>query len=130
MKYSLDANTIIALFKGHKEVWRKLERHSPLDCAVSSIVMHELYFGAFKSVRVQENLDRINALRFTVIEFEQEDARVSAEVRASLARAGTPIGPLDTLIGGQALARGLTVVSRNVREFSRITGLVHENWED
>lgn len=129
MKYSLDTNTIIALFKGHKGVWKNLERYSPLDCAVSSIVMHELYFGAFKSARFQENLDRITALRFTILEFEHEDARVSAEIRVSLSQAGTPIGPLDTLIAGQALARGLTVISRNVKEFSRIPGLAHENWE-
>lgn len=129
MKYSLDTNTIIALFKGHAGVWRNLERHSPLDCAVSSVVMHELYFGAFKSARVRENLDRISALRFTVLELEHEDARVSAEIRASLAQMGTPVGPLDTLIAGQAVARRLTVISRNVGEFARIPGLSHENWE-
>lgn len=130
MMFSLDANSIIGLFKGHKQLWQQLERHSPLDCVVSSVVMHELYFGASNSARVQENLDRIASLRFEVIEFDREDARVSGEVRAALASAGTPIGPLDTLIAGQALARGFTVVTRNSREFLRVTGLSHENWEE
>jgi tRNA(fMet)-specific endonuclease VapC len=130
MRYSLDANTVIALLKGHDRVWRNLERHSPLDCAISSVVMHELYFGAFRSARVHENLNRIASLRFTILDFGPEDARLSAEVRAQLARAGTPIGPLDTLIAGQALARQLRVVSRNSREFSRVSGLGQENWED
>jgi tRNA(fMet)-specific endonuclease VapC len=92
--------------------------------------MHELYFGAYNSARVQANLERIQALRFDIVDFDQEDARVSGEVRASLKRIGTPIGPLDTLIAGQALARGFTVITRNSGEFSRVTGLAHENWED
>lgn len=130
MSFSLDANSVIALFKGHARLWERLERHSPLDCVVSAVVMHELYYGASRSARVRENLDRIAALRFEIVDFDREDARVSGEVRAGLANAGTPIGPLDTLIAGQALARGFTVVTRNVREFSRVTGLAVENWED
>lgn len=130
MIFSLDANSIIGLFKGHAGLWKRLERHSPLDCVVSSIVMHELYFGASRSVRVQENLDRIAALRFEVIDFDREDARISGEIRAILTSAGTPIGPLDTLIAGQALARGFTVVTRNLREFSRVPRLISENWEE
>lgn len=130
MIFSLDANSIIALFKGHEKLWKRLERHSPLDCVISSVVLHELYFGAHRSARVRENLDRIAALRFDVVDFDSDDGRVSGEIRAVLAGAGTPIGPLDTLIAGQALARGFTVVTRNVREFSRVTGLACENWED
>lgn len=130
MTFSLDANTVIALLKGHEQVWKMLERHSPLDCIVSSVVMHELYFGAYNSARVQANLERIQALRFDIVGFDQEDARVSGEVRASLKRSGKPIGPLDTLIAGQALARGFTVITRNSGEFSRVAGLAHENWED
>ncbi|SNS68763.1 tRNA(fMet)-specific endonuclease VapC [Sphingomonas laterariae] len=130
MIYSLDANSVIALLKGHEKLWKNLERHNPLDCVISTVVMHELYYGASRSVRVKENLDRIAALRFEVVDFEREDARVSGEVRAVLASAGTPIGPLDTLIAGQAVARGFTVVTRNLREFSRVDGLASENWED
>jgi tRNA(fMet)-specific endonuclease VapC len=128
--FSLDANTVIALLKGHKQVWKNLERHRTLDCVVSSIVMQELYFGAFNSVRVKENLDRIGALRFEVVDFARGDSRTAGEVRTNLARIGKPIGPLDSLIAGQALARGFTVITRNIREFSRVEGLSFENWGD
>ena len=61
--------------------------------------------------------------------FDDVDARVAAEIRAVLRRAGTPIGPYDNLIAGQALARDLTLVTRNIREFERVQGLRLENWE-
>ncbi len=80
---------------------------------------HELYFGAFKSVRVEENLARLGALRLEVIPFDKEDAIAAGNIRATCALAGTPIGPFDTLIAGQALCRGLTLVTANTREFSR-----------
>jgi len=52
----------------------------------------------------------------------------SAEIRVALERAGTPIGPNDLLIAAQARALGLTLVTGNVREFSRVPGLLVENW--
>ena len=64
----------------------------------------------------------------TVLEFTSEDATVYANVRAKLERAGTPIGPLDTLIASQAVGRKLTLVSNNEREFGRVAGLRLENW--
>jgi tRNA(fMet)-specific endonuclease VapC len=63
-----------------------------------------------------------------LIDFTSEDAIVYAQVRAKLERAGTPIGPLDTLIAAQAISRQLTLVSNNEREFRRVHGLRFENW--
>ncbi len=57
-----------------------------------------------------------------VLNFDKEDARQAGEVSAALAAAGTPIGPYDVLIAGQALARGLVLVTHNVSEFSRVGG--------
>jgi tRNA(fMet)-specific endonuclease VapC len=74
-------------------------------------------------------LGQIDALRFEIVEFDQEDARRAGEIRAALAKAGAPIGPYDVLIAGQALARSLTLVTHNVREFGRVEGLVVEDWE-
>jgi tRNA(fMet)-specific endonuclease VapC len=79
-----------------------------------------------KTTRLLENFLR----PLTVLEFTSEDALAYAEVRAKLERAGTPIGPLDTLIAAQAIARKLTLVSNNEREFKRIAGLRLENWAD
>jgi tRNA(fMet)-specific endonuclease VapC len=72
---------------------------------------------------------RIEALRFEVVEFDREDARKAGELRASLAASGTPIGPYDVLIAGQALARGLVLITHNMREFRRVPDLAIEDWE-
>ena len=94
-----------------------------------AIVAHELFYGAYKAQRRAQNLARVEALQFQVVEFDREDARQAGEIRAQLAASGTPIGPYDVLIAGQALARGLTLVTHNTREFERIPGLTCEDWE-
>jgi tRNA(fMet)-specific endonuclease VapC len=91
--------------------------------------MHELCFGAFKSQRRDRNLAIVDGLRIEVIPFDQEDARHAGEIRADLAMQGTPIGAYDVLIAGQARARALIMVTRNLREFQRVEGLRSENWE-
>jgi tRNA(fMet)-specific endonuclease VapC len=101
------------------------------ELRVSSIGVHELWFGVAKSQRIKDNAHNLaQFLRdpFQVLEFDAKDARVSGEIRAGLARSGTPIGPYDTLIAGQALARGLTLVTANTREFSRFEGLSLVDW--
>lgn len=128
MKYLLDSNAVIALLKSHSEFVAKLKRRRPQDFAISSIVAHELYYGAFRGQRVAENLARVEALRFPVLEFDAEDARQAGAIRASLMAAGTPIGPYDLLIAGQALARSLVLITHNTREFTRVPGLKVEDW--
>ena len=91
--------------------------------------MHELYYGAFTSQRVDQNVARVDALQFPVLEFDEEDARHAGEVRAHLAVKGTPIGPYDVLIAGQARARKLTLVTHNTTEFQRVPGLKVEDWK-
>jgi tRNA(fMet)-specific endonuclease VapC len=72
----------------------------------------------------------VDALQFPVLEFDQEDARQAGEVRVNLASKGTPIGPYDVLIAGQAKARKLTLVTHNTTEFQRVPGLKVEDWND
>ena len=107
-----------------------MRERRPRDFALSSIVTHELWCGAFKSRRTAENVGRVEALRFPVLEFDREDAKAAGEIRALLAAAGRPIGPYDVLIAGQALARDLTLITRNLGEFARVPGLRVENWQD
>ena len=90
---------------------------------------HELFNGACRSARQAQNLALLDGLRLAVLEFDKEDARQAGEVRALLAAAGTPIGPYDVLIAGQALARGLVLVTHNVGEFARVAGLQIEDWQ-
>jgi len=126
--YLLDTNAVIAVIKGDRDLLALLKQHRPQDFALSAIVVHELCYGAEKSQRRVENLARIEALQFPVLEFDKEDARHAGAIRATLATLGTPIGPYDALIGGQARARNLTLVTRNVREFERIKALSIETW--
>ena len=129
MRYLLDTNAVIALLKsGVSPIARRTRQYAPASVLLSSIVTHELYFGAFKSARVDHNLARLGALRLEVIPFDKEDAITAGSIRAKLALAGTPIGPFDILIAGQALCRGLTLVTANTREFSRVEGLRVEDW--
>jgi tRNA(fMet)-specific endonuclease VapC len=126
--YLLDTNAVIAVMKGDEDLLTVLKRNKPQDYALSAVVAHELYYGAHRGQRTTENLARLDALLFPVLEFDREDARHAGEIRAMLATSGTPIGPFDVLIGGQARARGLTLMSRNVREFERIKDLAIETW--
>jgi tRNA(fMet)-specific endonuclease VapC len=64
-----------------------------------------------------------------VLEFDKEDARRSGQIRALLASKGTPIGPYDVLIAGQAIARNLTLITHNTDEFRRVPGLRIEDWQ-
>jgi tRNA(fMet)-specific endonuclease VapC len=129
VRFLLDTNAVIAVMAGKAPVLDRLRQQALRDVVVSSIVIHELRYGASKSARQAENHARIDALRFEVAPFDAEDARQAGEVRAALARAGTPIGGYDLLIAGQALARDLILVTHNVREFDRVAGLRVEDWE-
>src|SRR6187401_252028 len=129
MRYLLDTNAIIALLNDTTSpIARRVRRHAPRDFGVSAVVIHELYYGAFKSRRVEQNVARVDALQFSVLEFDEEDARHAGQIRAHLASKGTPIGPYDVLIAGQTMARELTLVTHNTSEFQRVPGLKVEDW--
>ena len=130
MRYLLDANAVIGLLNNvDTKLARRARREKPADLAISAIVAHKLFYGAFKSRRAPHNVALIDALQFAVIEFDKEDARRAGEVRALLASRGTPIGPYDVLIAGQAIARALILVTHNIEEFGRVPGLQSEDWQ-
>jgi tRNA(fMet)-specific endonuclease VapC len=129
MRYSLDSNIVIALMAGKISGLReRTAAHFQDGIGVSSIVIFELMFGAFNSARVEQNLDRLSRLAFPIFDFVEADAIAAGEIRAQLRRAGTPIGHYDLLIAAQAKARGLVMVTNNIIEFSRVEGLVVEDW--
>ncbi|MCK7578762.1 MAG: PIN domain-containing protein [Chromatiales bacterium] len=92
----------------------------------------ELWFGTCKSQRIAENQARIrNLVRHVIsLPFDDRAAEHCGEIRAALARQGRPIGPYDLQIAAIARAADLCVVTRNVSEFSRVPGLIIENWQD
>ena len=129
MNFLLDANVVIALLNDRdSRPAHRVRRHKPRDIGVSSIVVHELYYGSFKSRRTARNVALIDALQFQVLDFDREDARQAGELRAFLASTGMPIGPYDVLIAGQAKARNLILVTSNTDEFRRVPGLRVQDW--
>jgi tRNA(fMet)-specific endonuclease VapC len=129
LRFLLDTNALIALLRGGENpVAHRIRQHSPSEIAMSAIAMHELYYGACRSGRLEHNLDLVDGLQLEVIDFDRDDAREAGVVRAELAARGAPIGPFDVLMAGQARGRGLTLVTANVREFLRVDGLAVEDW--
>jgi tRNA(fMet)-specific endonuclease VapC len=126
----LDTNAVIALLKGTPAMVARVQAYVPVDFAIPSIAAHELYFGAFRSASSTENLARVGRLRIPIVDFDREDAVEAGRIRAALASAGTPIGPYEVLIAGQAKARDVILITRNTREFGRVNGLSVQNWED
>lgn len=133
IEYLLDTNTVIALV-GRKSdtVLTRLDRVKPGAVGVSSIVAHELYFGAYKSQKIEHNLETLRLLfaDVVILDFDRGDAHAAGEIRAGLARKGTPIGPFDVLIAGQAKHRGLVLVTNNLGEFQRVEHLRLEDWTE
>jgi tRNA(fMet)-specific endonuclease VapC len=132
MRFLLDTNILIFLLKDPRNstVARNLRMTQPDDVATSSIVISELISGAHRGHpdRLERNLATIRAMRFAILPFDDTDAEASGRIDALLKSRGQPIGPLDTLIAGQAMARGLCMITNNIREFSRIDGLTVLDW--
>ena len=131
IQYILDTNAVIALV-GHRspKLLARIEASEQGTLAISAIVAHELWYGAYRSQKVAFSLETLRLLfsDLPILDIDPEDARVAGEIRAELARQGTPIGSYDVLIAGQAKARDLTLVTNNMVEFRRVTGLMHEDW--
>jgi tRNA(fMet)-specific endonuclease VapC len=132
MKFMLDTDLCIDLMRGKANaamVW--LRGLGADEARISSITLAELWFGASKSKRQAHHHALIAAFCAPLIiaAFDARAAEIYGSVRAALETAGTPIGPLDTLIASHALAEGAAIVTANVREFKRVSGLAIENWK-
>lgn len=132
--YLLDTNACIALINGRPERVRlRLEKAIDRghEIVTSAIVLYELWYGVAKSSRPDVNTRRLETFLAGPVRwlaFDETDARHGGMVRAQLESAGKPVGAYDTLIAAQALRHGLTLVTANVREFSRVKGLTWEDW--
>jgi tRNA(fMet)-specific endonuclease VapC len=132
MKYLLDTNICIYVINEKPEkVLRRFAQYPVSEFGISSITHAELQYGVEKSrqrVQNQKALDEF-LLPLTILPFHgREVAARYGEIRALLEASGKTIGPLDTLIAALALALNLTIISNNIKEFSRIPELKYENW--
>ena len=133
MKYLLDTNICIYLIK--QKPPKVLARFNTLDLSdigISSITVAELEYGVCKSQQQEKNRSALMQflLPLEIVEFDQAAATLYGSIRSNLESRGLVIGAMDMLIAAHALSLGVTLVSNNVREFSRIANLSLENWAE
>jgi len=133
MHFLLDTNICIYLIKNRPPgVLEKFKQHPPSEVAISTITLFELEYGAEKSNRKQQSQKALKKFLspLDIVDLDQAAASDAAVIRAQLEKKGTPIGPYDMLIAGLARSRSMTLVTNNIREFSRVDGLLLENWTE
>ena len=128
----LDSNTISYYFRGDPQVVPRLQAIRPADLGVPAIVEYELHYG-LRRLPPEAATPRLAALKqllqpMQMLPFDSECAAEAARIRAELEAAGTPVGPHDTLIAATAMRYQGTLVTRNVRGFSRVVGLRWVEW--
>ena len=130
LKYMLDTNICIALIKGRGQVLQERFNQQAGSLCISVVTLFELQTGVEKSQQKARNQHVLDLLlqNVAVIELGEGAAYHSSQIRADLEREGKPIGPCDTFIAGHARSLGLSVVTNNTKEFSRVPGLLVEDW--
>jgi tRNA(fMet)-specific endonuclease VapC len=131
MKYLLDTCTVSDFVKGQPNVLSRVKATSPNLIAVSALTRMEVEYGLALNAERAKKLTPILDSFFSniaTLPFDEADAQAAAAIRAALKTQGQPIGAYDVLIAGTGLARGLVVVTSNVGEFKRVSGLQLEDW--
>ncbi|MBI4640503.1 MAG: type II toxin-antitoxin system VapC family toxin [Candidatus Tectomicrobia bacterium] len=132
MQYILDTDMCIYLLNSDRRVKARVAQVGIEVIAVAIPTVGELYFGAYNSARVEENLARVRAFLSepgpVVLPIDDAAAEYFGRFKAMLRRAGKPIGDVDLLIAAVAVSRGLKVVTNNTDHFGRITNISLENW--
>lgn len=133
MRYMLDTNICIYVIKHKPEkLFQKLQEVDPSDVCISSVTYAELVHGVEKSAAVDKNRVALSILlaNIEILDFDVNAAEGYGKIRADLEKNGTPIGPLDMMIAGHARSLDYTLVTNNVKEFKRVSGLKIENWAE
>jgi tRNA(fMet)-specific endonuclease VapC len=127
--YLLDTDTCVYFLNGHPSVTKKFAQVGASSLRLCDVTLAELYFGAYNSQNVQQNLARVASLaHLTQFSTDIWVAEMFGQVKADLKKRGQIIGDFDILIASFALVHGCILVTNNVRHFGRITGLQIENW--
>lgn len=131
MIYCLDTNICIYSLKGkYPSIATHMRKKIPTEIKIPSMVEAELLLGAQKSQNTSATLDKAQKFLapFEILPFDHEAAEIYSEIRAKLEQEGKIIGPNDLIIAATVLAHHSTLVTHNVKEFSRISGLKIQDW--
>jgi len=131
MKLMLDTNICIFIIKQQPAaVLKHFLEYQVGDIGISSITLSELRYGVAKSKHVEKNAKALDEfiIPLDIVSFDEEAALAYGNIRANLEKAGTPIGAMDMLIAAHAISLGVTLVTNNPREFSRIPSLDVIDW--
>jgi tRNA(fMet)-specific endonuclease VapC len=132
LRYLLDTSICVRVLRDRPASARDRFNAEAGGLCISTVVMMELLRGAAKSARPIQNRQEVErfAARLDVLSFDADAADHAADIRADMERRGELIGPYDVMIAGHARSRGLTVVTGNLGEFRRVSGLRCEDWLD
>ena len=132
MRWMLDTNACIRYLNGRSPLLRaKFDASDPEQICISSIVKAELYYGAAMTRDPAKTLSaqQMFLSRFASIPFDDAAAEAYGDIRADLTRKGELIGPNDLLIAAICRVNQLTLITHNMSEFGRVTGLAIDDWE-
>ena len=131
MKLMLDTNICIYIIKQQPvSVLKRFLDYQIGDIGISSITLSELRYGVAKSTHRDKNSKALAEFitPLEVVSFDEDAAHAYGDIRATLEKAGTPIGAMDMLIAAHAVSLGITLVTNNTREFARIPRLNVIDW--
>lgn len=130
-EYILDTNICIYIIKRKPEtVFNRFKELTPGNVGISSITLAEMQYGIDKSSKPDQNQGALDQflLPLEILDFDAKAAIEYGRIRSALEKKGTPIGSLDMLIAAHAKSVGAILVTNNMKEFNRVSGLSTENW--
>ena len=128
--YLIDTDIMIYNLKGNEMVRQNLRNHFNDPIQISSVTLMELYYGAFKSRKVESNLAKVRKIEnsLEIIPINNDQVELFGMLKVKLEKTGTPLDDFDLILAATALSHNLILVTNNERYFSRIEGLKIENW--
>jgi len=130
LKFLLDTDTSVYLLNGNPSLKKKVEEVGVFSLAISNSVLAEMYFGAYNSKKVEDNLKRIDLFKknLTILSDSEESALRFGKIKADLRPKGKIIEDFDILIASIAIVNSCILITNNTDHFERIDDLQIENW--
>jgi predicted nucleic acid-binding protein len=130
MKYIIDTDILIYFFKNDQKIVEKFSQISPKNITTTIINYTELLFGAYNSLKVEENLNKFQSFLRTIkiLDFNKSAAEKFAQLKTRLKQEGNLIADMDLMIASICICNKSVLITNNTKHFSRIEELTFENW--